>query len=245
MRSSPLYNMARAASFRHNVLDGGSPSLAPFPTLAQAIRASPDARHIAGSLGEWLALSLIALAAPLCLATDLLALGRTVAEDSLTEFLQSGLLLATALSFARAAGYRPESRGFLVLAAGFFGCLFIREMDGFLDLVHHGFWIWPATFVALAAATVAARFGHDTLLSPMAHFLQTGPGHLIGIGLILVLVFSRVFGSGTLWQPLLGEPATALKNSLQEGLELFGYAWIAWGTHRYLQTPAPCQMLKM
>jgi hypothetical protein len=46
-----------------------------------------------------------------------------------------------------------------------------------------------------------------------------------------VLVFSRVFGTGSLWRAImLDEYQNLYKSVIQEGLELFGYLLIAYGT---------------
>jgi hypothetical protein len=66
----------------------------------------------------------------------------------------------------------------------------------------------------------------------MADFVDTKPYFYTMVGLIFVLVFSRVFGSRTLlWGPAMGpEYSGTFRNILQEGLELLGYVFIAYGS---------------
>ena len=232
MPAAHPYAPSRAPS-----LDWIDPCLAALPPLWRDACAPPAARQIARGLAELFSLALLALAATLCVAVDLQLHARGIPEDSLTEFVQAGLLLASALAFARAALRRPAARGFHVLAAGFFATLLVRELDGFFDLVRHGFWVWPAALAALASLAYAALHGDGTVAKPLADFLQSPSGQLVGLGLVVVLVFSRAFGSGTLWTPVLGPDATALKNVLQEGMELFGYALVAAGLHRHFPAP--------
>lgn len=65
----------------------------------------------------------------------------------------------------------------------------------------------------------------------------------IFLGLAIVLAFSRVFGTTALWQAVLADVtmAKAVKNTVQEGLELLGYLLIFRGTLGYLQETGQAQ----
>lgn len=189
-------------------------------------------RKIKLAIGELLLLALLALVAPALVFTDIVIIGHGLSEISFTEIAQEMLLLLSALLIAHRAWRHAESRGFFLLMASFYGCMLIRELDGFLDHIQHGFWLWPA--LLLAFTTIAYVIGRcrDTVLVPMADFVDTKPYFYTIVGLIVVLVFSRVFGSGTLlWKPAMGSSYSGLfRNVLQEGLELFGYVFIAYGS---------------
>lgn len=187
------------------------------------------------AIGEFILLIVFALIPPVFVFIDSVVIGHGVPEDSLTEYLQEALLFVSSLLFLRAALRHPESRGFFLLVAGFFSCALIRELDSYLDFIWHGFWVWPANLLALATIVYVALCCKGTVLNPMAAFIDTKPYFYMIFGLLIVFVFSRVFGSGTLlWDHLLGETYTHnFKSAVQEGLELFGYIFIAYSSLLY------------
>ncbi len=151
-------------------------------------------------------------------------------ENSVTEYTQEGLILLSAILFGVGAWQRPESRGFLVLVAGLFGCMFVRELDHLLDRVVHGFWVYPAVLLAVTSI-VYARFCGRTVIAPMALYTQTRSYVYLSIGLLIVIVFSRIFGSNSLWRELMGgDYQWGYKMIIQEALELSGYVLIAYGS---------------
>jgi hypothetical protein len=155
-----------------------------------------------------------------------------VGESSITEFSQETLLLALAVCFEYAAWRHVNSRGLFVLMAGFFSCMLVRELDSIFDKVWHGFWFWPALLIAFISISYVMFYCRDTALESIADFIDTKPYLYIVFGLIIVLVFSRVFGSGEIfWKNLMTSHYENLyKRALQEGLELFGYIFIAYGS---------------
>jgi len=151
-------------------------------------------------------------------------------EDTVIQYAQESFLLLSAILFSLSAWRRPESRGFLVLVAGFFGCMFIREFNNFLDNIADGFWVYPAVLLAVTSI-VYARFCGRTVLAPMAMFTQTRSYAYLSIGLLIVIIFSRIFGSGSLWSELMmGDYQAGYKKIIQEGLELLGYILIVYGS---------------
>lgn len=189
-------------------------------------------KTIISGIKEFFLLTILTLAAPLIIATDVLIIGhKGIPETSVTELMQELLLLISAVLFGLCALRIPDSRGFLVLVSGFFACLFIRELDAYFDKIDHGFWRWPALSIAAAAITFAL-FCRKTVARPMADFIGTKPYYHVLFGLIILLVLSRSMGSGTLlWKPIMGDAYDgAFKATLQEGLELFGYILIGYGS---------------
>lgn len=185
---------------------------------------------IANAFVEFFFLAFLSLAAPLIVAVDVIIIGHEVPEASVTEFTQEGLLFLSGLLFALIAWRHEDQRGFYTLAAGFFGCMLVREMDSWFDMISHGFWLWPALFVAAASITSTMLFWRDTVVQPLAAFIDTKPYFFVIFGLIIVLVFSRTFGSGELLWRHVGEYNSGWKTMIQEGLELFGYIYIAYGS---------------
>ncbi|MGY3942416.1 hypothetical protein [Aeromonas tecta] len=176
-------------------------------------------------------LLLLTLVPTLTVALDLRWLHNGVGEISITELLQEGVLLAIVIGLYWKGRVLPEVRAFLWLIAGFFGCLLIRELDMFFDMIWHGFWIYPALLLAAVTLLHTWRHGRATLLSGAARFAQHRSALFTLFGLLLVAVFSRVFGSGSLlWNEILGmSTAFEFKTALQEGIELLGYSYVAYG----------------
>jgi hypothetical protein len=187
---------------------------------------------IVRSIGEFFLLSLLSLTVPGFVFIDSVIIGDGVGESSITEFVQETLLMVSAMCFGYAAWRHKDSRGFFVLIAGFFSCLLVRELDSFFDNFRHGFWFWPALLVALISITYVMVYCRDTVLGAMADFVDSRPYFFIIFGLVIVLVFSRVFGSGEiLWKHMMtSDYENVYKRALQEGLELLGYIYIAYGT---------------
>jgi hypothetical protein len=192
-------------------------------------------QKILNAVGEFLGLALLVMLAPASVLVDVRVLGDSVDEVSLTEMTQVALLLFAVLAFGYRAWRNPETRGFALLVAGFFLCMLIRELDGVLDRIAHGFWLWPALLVAVSVVAYVGTACRTTVFRPMANFIGKKSYYHIIVGLLVVLVFSRVFGSGRYWMQLLEMDLGRLfKASLQEGLELFGYLLLAYGAIWYL-----------
>ena len=189
---------------------------------------------IVRAAGEFLLLVALALLPSVSVYIDVGVIGAGVGELSVTEITQEALILTTALITWYGAWRHPDRRGLLVLMAGFFSCIFIRELDSFLDYVWHGFWFWPAILMASASITYVVVFCRNTVIGPLSNFVATRSYFFILVGMISLLVFSRTFGSGNLlWIEVMGEAYNhAFKSALQEGLELYGYLFIAYGTFK-------------
>jgi len=180
---------------------------------------------------ELAVLTALAIIPSIVVYIDVGLIGHQIGELSVTEIIQEILLFLTAFIFGYGAWNHPGQRGFLVLGTGFFSCAFIRELDGLFDLVWHGFWLIPAGITALVAILYVLIFHRQSVIDPMLGFLKTKSYYFILIGLIMLLIFSRTFGSGhLLWKNIMGASyATEFKSAVQEGLELFGYIHIFYG----------------
>jgi len=166
----------------------------------------------------------------LIIYADAVIFDHGVSEDSLTELSQEGLLFVSVIIFFALSKNQPESRGFLVLCGGVFTVLLIREIDFLFDQIRHGLWIYPAIVVILVTL-IYARKRSETVSGPLVYYLQTYPFAYITIGLMIVLVFSRIFGSGIIWKAVMAnEYSYDYKSIVQEGVELLGYAFIFYGS---------------
>ena len=182
------------------------------------------------SVTELLILAGLMSAVPFIVMIDITVIGEGPKEISLTEFTQEALILSSALLFFVGARRRPKYSGFLVLVGGFFGCMCIRECSDLFYSISRNFWVFPAILLAAIALLYAIRF-RGTILSTMVVFFRERFFVYILIGLLVVLVFSRTFGSGDIWKELMGDNYDWMyKATVQEGLELLGYMLIAYGS---------------
>ncbi|PSJ38169.1 hypothetical protein C7I36_14525 [Zobellella taiwanensis] len=188
---------------------------------------------IRGALLRFLLLVIGLLLVPATVFIDLAWLDNGLSESSLTEGLQALLILCSALMCAHGARVQPERRGFLILVAGFFCCLFIRELDYLFDRLHDGLWQLLALTTTLVSL-LAALPHRQGLLPAMARATQSVAFNYVLCGLALLLFFSRVFGTGALWDQVMAslgaEAPHLLKTVVQEGLELCGYGFIFHGS---------------
>jgi hypothetical protein len=167
---------------------------------------------------------------------DFFVLKNNLSEQSLTEFFQQLLLLVSAAIFIWSAGKRKESRTLFILIAGFFSCMFLRELDHYFDMIVHGFWLYPTVLLASLVITYAVKHS-DNVVSSVREFSQTKAYFNILIGLVIIMIFSRLFGSGTLWKEVMNDDYHHVyKTIIQEGLELFGYVFLFIGSfYQYLE----------
>lgn len=184
------------------------------------------------AITELVLLAILMLAVPLIIALDTVVFRHGVQETSVTEFAQMALLILSTVLVALTARKSPESRGFLALVAGFFGVMLIRETDWLFDAVAQGFWVYPALAVTVAVIVYATR-QRGTVISPMLRCATTKPFAYLAIGVLLVVVFSRTFGTGRLWVEVMGADYQRIyKSIIQEGIELLGYVLVFFGATR-------------
>lgn len=183
------------------------------------------------AFAEALLLLLLTLLPAVTIALDLRWLQNGVSELSITELLQESLLVAIVCRFIWFGYKNQRDRSALWLLASFYGCLFIRELDLFFDLIEHGFWKWPALLLSLWGLAQAYHGGKDRLIHTFSWVVSSRGFVVMVIGLALVAGFSRIFGSGALiWNHLLQhDQAFEIKSALQEGVELLGYLYIFYG----------------
>ena len=140
------------------------------------------------------------------------------------------MIFLSAALFAWGALRVSASRGYLTLMAALFLCMFIRENDRVFDTVWHRFWLVPALVVAAAGVFLARRNRGTTIAGWLAH-ARHGSFWVVMVGLIQLLIFSRLFGSGELWENVsdISNP-NVVKTVVQEGIELVSYAILLLGS---------------
>ncbi|NVK23761.1 MAG: hypothetical protein HWE10_02430 [Gammaproteobacteria bacterium] len=167
---------------------------------------------------------------PQIMKTDILVLQNNMGETSITELLQQILLLVAVVVFYVNAKLDKAGRAFWVLVAGFFGCMFLRELDHYMDAIVHGFWFYPTMALAIGTIFYSVKNGQN-MVNTAVEFKKGNAYLFIFIGLVIVLIFSRVFGTGSLWEDLMADNYQHLyKTIIQESLELFGYLFIFIGS---------------
>ncbi|WP_086482155.1 hypothetical protein [Oceanospirillum sanctuarii] len=185
---------------------------------------------LAKRLGFYFLLGMYMLVAPLAIYTDMVVLQQEISETSLTEILQESFLLLSLMFYLVLYGQLKVARPFWALVAAFYGVLFIRELDMFLDVISHGFWKYPALLVAAAGIYIGLK-GWQQTRRELYCFLETPGGVFTAFGVLLVLFFSRLFGSSKIWEPIMQENYLDIyKAAIQEGIELYGYSIIFVGS---------------
>ncbi|CAK6487824.1 hypothetical protein PANNVG_00027 [Pantoea sp. Nvir] len=163
-------------------------------------------------------------------------------ETSITETLQEVVLASIAAMFFWSAHRRSAQRGALILIGGFYSCMLIRELDFVFDVVEHGSWIWFALATAAACLAMALRSVRDTLDGLVA-FVTNRCWLMTVSGMLIVLVFSRLFGMHQLWQHLMLDGYNrVVKNIAEEGTELLGYSMCWLASTRYLWQTRPARV---
>lgn len=152
-----------------------------------------------------------------------------IPERSVTETLQNVMILITLCHFYKMAKSKALQQASL-LFFGFFMVLLIRESDYWLDYITHGFWFYPAILVTLTALMCFTRnVKHN--VAQLAQLLSIPAMNKVLIGIVLLITFSRLFGTGSFWQQVLKlDDPYLVKNIIQEGLELLCYCLIMLGS---------------
>ena len=189
-------------------------------------------KTILAGFAEFFLAAIIAASVIGCIYLDV-TVHRDLSEGSFVEFGQEALLLITTTVFGMLA--MKTRQGGLWLVAGFFCCMFIRELDAYFDEIVHGAWKYFALVVMVLSLYKAWRLGVENTIATLATFMKSHSFIFIFIGLLIVLAYSRLFGMGELWHAIMGDNYIRLvKNVVEEGSELWGYALVTWGALNYL-----------
>ncbi|MGO1298067.1 MAG: hypothetical protein ACTMIA_12285 [Vibrio sp.] len=169
-----------------------------------------------------------------CIDLDIIYFKNRMTEASVTESMQLIFLAVTVYCFFHIGKVRPELNRAAYLISAFYLVLFIRENDEILDLIYHGAWELPAILVALFALFFACKGGKNTLVH-MSTILSAQNFRFVITGTIMLLVFSRLYGMGKLWEALMEDKYSRIvKNVSEEGIELLCYSLIAYGAIKVL-----------
>jgi hypothetical protein len=158
-------------------------------------------------------------------------------EDSFTEWAQEIFILLCSVLYFVYGRYDRSTRGFTGLLAGLALTAFIREFNNYFHTWFSGAWQLFALTALLITGLYVYR-NRQTVLRPFFEFLKLPAFGVTLSGFIVVTVFSRLFGRGSLWRNILASeelegPARWAKNAAEEGTELLGYALIFIGALEY------------
>lgn len=147
---------------------------------------------------------------------------RLLGEGGAIEVAQLTLLGLSIALFSRAS--RREGPGSVFRAVAFLLVLaFVRELDGPLDRVWHGFWKVPALIVA-AAAVCSLWPVREKLMASALRLSKTPTAGLVLSAAAVVLLQSRLLGQQSLWRGVLGEQFVSyVPRIVEETSELAGY----------------------
>lgn len=145
-------------------------------------------------------------------------------EHSLTEWLESGCALLSALLFFVVARLNSHLRPTAAMLAALCLMMFIREADFYLDnyVFEHAWKILVAGVLA-AISLYLWRHRHAFADSLATYVNQASAGIFLG-GFLVLLVFSRLFGRERFWEAVMGDGyMRVVKNIAEEGTEIMGY----------------------
>ncbi len=178
---------------------------------------------------EVLGLTLALLLVPVLVYLDNAVFFDYVTEGTLTELAQAALIGLTSVLFFIGARRDPRAAAYLMGVATLTAAMFLRENDALFDRIQHGFWAYPVALLLLAGLVYMLRH-RGTFRGPFRHHMASREAVFFILGFLVVLFFSRVFGSGELWRGVMGAAYNfQYKAAIQEGIELLGYMLIGYG----------------
>lgn len=204
------------------------------PTLSNSAAQTDNNKHpktaITKTAQNIVITALLSLSVIAVQRLDYFWLENSLGEKSITELLQVAFLLFSVLCFYQLKRAHTLPRATL-LVSGFFAVLLIRELDAYFDLIFHGFWVYPALSVTLSAIVYALQDGK--LTQQMSVLLDNKHMQTLITFIILLFVFSRLYGMGDFWEAVMGNHYVRdVKNISEETIELLCYAFIAFYAHR-------------
>lgn len=155
-----------------------------------------------------------------------------IQDASYTENLQESLLLFSSIIFLYLA--KKYNKDGLYMVGGFLLCMFIREWDAVFDNFFHGAWKYFAVPTAFLFTYLGIRKGVEKGTADLVEFIKSNAYTIFVLGLIIVLVVSRLLGTKAIWLLMSGDDFKyVFKSFVEEGTELLGYMNIFVGSIYY------------
>jgi len=156
-------------------------------------------------------------------------------ETGPVEILESVFALVTALIFLFAGRLDCRRASFVSLLAMVLFCAVIRESDYFLDeLVGRHTW---KILVGLVVVFIIFHIRRNlkSILDSLMDFISQPSFGVFMSGVLVLLVFSRLFGCGFFWKELIkGEYYYVIKTIAEESVEQMGYFLMLVASCEYL-----------
>jgi hypothetical protein len=155
-------------------------------------------------------------------------------ETGPVETLQTIFTMSAALIFLLAGRRHPQSQPCAVTVAALLFCFFIRESDYFLDVLagRHTWKVLVTLVLALLGCYVLRS--HRQVIVSVTNFAQRAGFGIFISGVLVLIVFSRLFGYGPFWYAILDDNSyRTVKTIVEEGVELMGYFLILISSVEY------------
>ncbi|KQC06249.1 MAG: hypothetical protein APR54_07450 [Candidatus Cloacimonas sp. SDB] len=161
--------------------------------------------------------------------------GKIFKENSLTEWSQIILILLSSIIFFRSGKIDKSNSSLMKLFIGILSILFIREFDSLLDkYVFNGAWQILVYIIVFLLFLFSYKHRVD-LLKSINEFVSNVSFGIIESGMLILLVFSRLFGQKIFWRSVMKEAyLRSVKDVAEESLELLGYCLIFIGSIEFL-----------
>ncbi len=158
-------------------------------------------------------------------------------EHSFTEWTQEIFILISSLLYFTSGRFDRSITGFTGMLSGMALIAFIREFNNYFHTWFKGAWQLLA-LIALVITVIYVYRNRHSFIRPFYEYLKLPAFGVTLSGFITLVVFSRLFGRGSMWRNILEVnelegPTRWAKNAAEEGTELLGYALLFIGTLEY------------
>ncbi|WP_420599423.1 hypothetical protein [Neptuniibacter sp.] len=156
-------------------------------------------------------------------------------EHSATEKMHDIFAFISCVVFFIAARFSQSLRPAAVIVGTLAGLMLIREFDAFLDEnLFDGAW-QVLVYSSIAASAFYLFKQAYPVKESLVEYSHTSSAGIFLSGLLVVLVFSRLFGRSSFWEAVMGDGyIRVVKNIAEEGTELMGYALLVIAAVEFL-----------
>jgi hypothetical protein len=140
------------------------------------------------------------------------------------ETLETVFALSAALIFLFAAKTDRNRAPCSVLVGGFLFCVAVRESDYFLDVLvcRHAWKVIVSLILVLFSFYCMRNFRR--VEESVIRFMSEASFGIFISGLLVLIVFSRLFGYGDFWEAIMDDSSyRTVKTIVEEGVEMMGY----------------------
>ncbi|MEM5536915.1 hypothetical protein WNY58_10985 [Neptuniibacter pectenicola] len=156
-------------------------------------------------------------------------------EHSATEQMHNVFAFISCVVFFITAKLSQSLRPAVVIVGTLVGLMLIREFDAFLDdNFFDGAW-QVLVYSAIAVSTLYLFKQPYPVKASLVEYSRSSSAGIFLSGILVVLVFSRLFGRGSFWEAVMGDGyVRVVKNIAEEGTELIGYALLVIAAVEFL-----------